>query len=146
MSAAVAIPIISVFASVASTAVSAYSSYRAGEEEEKARKRAAMQARQRAEQLATAKEKEHRRLLATQRARYGAAGMTLEGTPLLVQMESMRESEEELERIKAGGEAYATEQERVGRQAARSGYVGAIGYGVGGVTTLSRIGRYYDWW
>lgn len=143
---AAAIPVIAVVASVASTAYSAYSSYRAGREEKKESRRAAEQARLRAAQRAKAKEKEHRRIIARQKARYLGSGLTMEGSPLLVEMESLKESEEELARIRAGGEAYATEYERAGTAAQRSGYVGAVGAGVRGGESLLRQGRYYDWW
>lgn len=143
---AAAVPIIAVVASVASTAYSAYSSYRAGREEKKEHKRAAAQERLRAHQRADIEAKRHRRVIASQRARYGAAGLTMEGTPLLVEMESLRESEEELTRIRAGGEAGALASERAGRRAQTSGYVEAGGTAIGGATTLARAGRYYDWW
>lgn len=142
--AATVIPII---ISVASTAYSAYSSYQAGREEKREHKKVAEQRRIQAAQRAKIEEKRHRSIIASQRARYGAAGLTMEGTPLLVQMESMRESEEELTRIRAGGEVMAQASERAGRQAQRSGYVEAGGAVLGGATTLTRIaGRYYDWW
>lgn len=134
-----AVPFIAMGAAAVGAGVSVYSAIRAGEEEEKAAKREARRERFAAAQRAEIKRKEHQRLIARQRARYGAAGLTMEGTPLLVQIESMRESEEELARILAGGEMYASEAERAGRAARRSGYVRGVVAGAGGVTTLARI-------
>ncbi|MEM7122067.1 MAG: hypothetical protein AAF563_12360 [Pseudomonadota bacterium] len=48
------------------------------------------------------------RLLATQRARFGKAGVTLQGTPLLVQDETAAEGELEARIIRFGGNVDAT--------------------------------------
>lgn len=141
---AAAIPVISLIVGVASTAYSAYTSYEAGRAEKREYRRGAEQERIQAAQRAKAEEKRHRRVLATQRARYGASGLTMEGSPLLVQMESLEESEEMLARIRAGGEAEALSLERAGRWAQRSGYVEAGGAVLGGVATGTRMA--YDWW
>jgi hypothetical protein len=141
---AAAVPVISVIATVASTAYSAYSSYQAGAEEKKERRRAAEEISRRRELEAQAAERKHRGILATQRALYGAAGVTMEGSPLLVQIESLRESEEELARIRSFGEYEATQQRRLGQMAQRSGYVEAGGEAIRGAGQIPRI--YYDWW
>lgn len=143
---AAAVPIISVVLAVASTATTAYSQYRAGREEKKAGKRAAAQRIREAEQRREIERKRHQRIIATQKARYGAAGLTMEGSPLLVQMESMRESEEELARIMETGYAQARILRRGGKAAQTAGYLGAGATALEGVGTLGRIGRQYDWW
>jgi arginine utilization protein RocB len=74
----------------------------------------------------------------------------MEGSPLLVQMESLKESEEELRRIKEGGEiGYMTASElaqaagkRAG-EAQASGYVGAIG---SAATGTYKYGKEFNWW
>ena len=141
---AAAMGIVSIIATAASPAYSAYSSYRAGKEEKKERRRAATEITRRRELEAQAAEKKHRRILASQRALYGAAGVTMEGSPLLVQIESLKESEEELARIRQFGEYEASQQRRLGSMAQRSGYVEAGGEVVRGVGKIPRI--YYDWW
>jgi len=129
--------------SLASTAYSAYSQYAAGEAEERAEKRRAKELRYRYGVQAAQAEKEHRRLIATQKARYGASGLTMEGTPLLVQMESLKESEEELARIRTFGEMAAGESELLGKLARRAGYARAGGELLGGTARTMRT--YYDW-
>ena len=157
---AAAIPYIMVAAAVASTAVSVYSAAQAGQEAKSAREReagqlqrSAEQSRKAAAQKAEDTRKRHLMLLSAQRARYGASGLTMEGTPLLVQMESMRESEEELRRIIEEGEMgygvsmeSAAEARKIGGQAATSGYVKGFGALTSGVGTIERVGRNYDWW
>ena len=158
--AAGALGYIMVAAAVAGTAVSVYSAVQAGEQAKSAREReagqlerSAAQARKAAALKAEDTRKQHLRLLAAQRARYGASGLEMEGTPLLVQMESMKESEEQLRRIIEEGElGYASqtdaaaESRLIGGQAATSGYVRAAGAGVQGVGTIESIGRNYKWW
>lgn len=139
---AAAAPVIAIVASV----VGAGAALRGGREEEKGSEAAAQEALARSRQEAKDTEKRHRRVLASQRAKYGAAGVTMEGTPLLVQMESMRESEEELSRIVEKGEAEAREYRRGGRAAAASGRIEAVGELAGGATLLTKMGREFDWW
>jgi hypothetical protein len=52
--------------------------------------------------------RESERLLSTQRARYAAAGVTLEGSPLLVQVDSAKQAELEALTIRYGGNVEAT--------------------------------------
>jgi hypothetical protein len=145
-----ALPIITTVATV-------YSIYQARKAEAKQEKRvqqqetrAAEQAKKIAEQTASDEEKRHRAILGTQEARYAASGVTMEGSPLLVQMESLRESEEQLRRIREGGEyeslAYTERAGAAGeraQEARRSGYIEMIGAGAGGTY---QTGRQYDWW
>ena len=112
--------------------------------------RAAEQARKIAGQRADDEAKRHKAIIATQEARYAASGVTMEGSPLLVQMESLKESEEQLRRIREGGEyqsmTYKELAQGAGRragEATRSGYVTAIGKGAGGTY---QTGRNFDWW
>ena len=142
--------------SVVATAASAYSSYSSERSQSKAEDRAkrqqalaAHQARQAAAQRAADEEKRHRMIIASQKARYAALGLEQTGTPLLVELESLRESEEQLRRIKEGGEvAYMTGMELAkaagerARAATVSGYVGGIGQAAAGTY---KIGK-YDWW
>ena len=151
---AAAVPII--LASVG-TAATVYSTMQAGRAESKAESqraaqedRAAERARKIAAQKAEDERKRHKAILGTQEARYAASGVTMEGSPLLVQMESLRESEEQLKRIREGGEVeYMTHKElaqaagRRAGEATRSGYVTALGQGAGGTY---KIGRSFDWW
>ena len=112
--------------------------------------RTAEQARKIAAQRAEDEGKRHKAILATQKARYVASGVTMEGSPLLVQMESLRESEEQIRRIREGGEVeYMTHQElaqAAGKRArARriSGYATAV---TGGARDVYRTGSTYEWW
>lgn len=90
---------------------------------------AAADVRRAAAQKAEDTAKQHRQLLAMQRARYGAAGVSMEGSPLLVQMESLNESENELLRITQAGETeargYETQGTLYGMRAATARQTGA---------------------
>lgn len=65
--------------------------------------------------------RETRRFVATQRARFGAAGVTFTGTPLLVIEDTVREAELDALTIRFGGE---TEAARLRRQAALDRFEG----------------------
>ena len=149
-----AIPVILGVVSVAATV---YSTVQSGQAEksaehriERQQVRAAEQARKIAAQRAADEAKRHRAILGTQEARYGASGVTMEGSPLLVQMESLKESEEQLRRIREGGEVgYMSAMElaqAAGKRAGEaevSGYVGGLG---AAATGAFKYGRAYDWW
>ena len=151
---AAAVPIVLTAVGVGATV---YSTIRAGRAESKAESeratqeaRAAERAREIAAQRAEDEEKRHKAIIATQEARYAASGVTMEGSPLLVQMESLKESEEQLRRIREGGEVeYMTHKElaqaagRRAGEARRSGYVTALAQGAGGTYN---IGKSFDWW
>lgn len=151
---AAAIPVV---LAVVSTAATVYSSVQSGHAEKSAEHaierqnlRAADQAKKIAEQKAADEEKRHKAIIGTQQARYGASGLTMEGSPLLVQVESLKESEEQLRRIREGGEIEATTFKELAQGAAKratgaqaSGYVNAIGSAAGGVY---KTGRAFDWW
>jgi len=148
------LPYVLAAASVASTAVSIYSNIQQGNEAEEAADKAAAQTRAAAQQRALDTEKQHRRIIATQEASYGASGLTMEGSPLLVQMESLKESEEQLRRIREGGELTAGALEERGSEAKTSGYVKAGGSLLSGASSFSNIGKTYaspgktmfNWW
>jgi len=154
---AAAVPVIMMAAAVAGTAVSVYSSVQQGKAQSAAREReasqlarSAAQARTAAAQKAEDAAKEHRRILATQRARYGASGLEFTGSPLLVQIESMREGEEQLRRIIEEGEmGYTSSMESSSEariqagQAMTSGYVNAAGGAIKGAAGMERIYRNY---
>lgn len=149
-----AIPVVLGVVSVASTVYSAVSSSqaetRAEHQVERQQIRAADQARKIAAQKASDEEKRHRAIIATGEARIGASGLKMQGSPLLVQMQSLMESEEELRRIKEGGEiqyqTYAELAQAAGKRAGEaqaSGYVGAIG---SAATGTYKYGKAFDWW
>lgn len=149
-----AIPVI---LAVVSTAATVYSSVQSSQAEKSAEHRierqelrAADQAKKIAAQKASDEEKRHRAIIGTQEARYGASGVTMEGSPLLVQMESLKESEEQLRRIREGGEIQAETFKDLAQGAARrageataSGYVNAVGQAA---TGTYNIGKSFDWW
>jgi len=147
---AAAIPVI---LSVVSTGAALYGTMQQAKAEKRVagqEVRAAEQARKIAAQRAEDEGKRHKAILATQRARYAASGVTMEGSPLLVQMESLRESEEQLKRIREGGEVeYMTHKElaQAAGERARttriSGYTTAV---TEGARDVYKTGRTYDWW
>ena len=151
---AAAIPFIMVGLSVVSTAVGFISSLQAGKAEEKAAERAAAQTRAAAERKAEDTRKQHQRIIAAQKAKYGYAGLTTEGTPLLVQMESIKESEEQLRRILEGGEMEAEAYEEAGERAATSGQIGGVKALLSGAQSFAQVGKTYatpgktmfNWW
>jgi len=134
------ITIISAVVGVAGTAYSAYSSYEKGEAEEEAydEQAAAAGAEAKAKREQAAREEEiHReklkRLMGTQRAVFGAAGVDISsGTPLSILLETAEEGEREAEYIRYGGnvEAVRSEQQArlyslYGSQASKIGTMGA---------------------
>jgi len=151
---AAAIPI---WLAVAGTAATVYSTMQASKAQSRAERdraaqeaRAAEQAKKIAAQRAEDEAKRHKAIIGTQKARYAASGVTMEGSPLLVQMESLKESEEQLRRIREGGEyEYQTHMElaqQAGRRAGearRSGYWSSFGQGASGTYN---VGKGFDWW
>ena len=95
-------------------------------------------------------EKRHRRIIAAQRAMYGRAGVTQEGAPLLVEIESIAESEEQLRRIREGGAIEASrlldEARWRGQLARRHETAGYLGAGSALVSGIHSIGRAAGWW
>ena len=135
----------------ASALASAYASYQSGRAQQDAANFNSAMANQQAKQardVAKIKEENYReqvrRHMATMRAQYSASGVTMEGTPLMVMMDSAREAERDAQRIRYGGEleswAYEGEsglQKMIGKQAYKAGMVGA------GTSLLSGASRAY---
>lgn len=133
---------------VAGTVLSAYSQYEQGQSQKEwseynaaIAERDAAASRQTAEYEATEKRKETQRLLGRQRALYGKAGVTLEGSPLLMMEETASEGEIDALMIEREGKLrsqhYRSEaalSKQKGRAAARAGYWGA------GTTLLTGAG------
>jgi hypothetical protein len=126
-------------ASVAGTAMSAYSEIQQGKEQQQwseynaaVAERDAASAKQSAEYEAGQKRKETQKLLGRQRALYGKAGVTLEGSPLLMMEETASEGEidalmiEREGKLRAGSyQSEAALSRMKGSAAKRAGYYGA---------------------
>ena len=102
-----------------------------------------------ARNAAAIREQQHReqvrRLAAGQRAGYGGAGVTGEGSPLLVMADTLEQAELDAQRIRYGGEVSATglqSQARLqrfqGDQYARAGALGAGTTLLSGAATATR--------
>jgi hypothetical protein len=83
----------------------------------------------------------NRRLLASQRAAYGAAGIGLEGSPLLLQAQTVMDSIREQERIIAG----ASIDEQNARAAGDAAFAEGIAGAIGGVGQAAQIVSSDDW-
>ena len=118
-----AIPIV---IAVIGAAATVYSSVQQGAAQKKASNRAAELARAAAAREAADAAKQHQRVIATQEATYGASGLTMEGSPLLVKQTSLRESQEELRRILEGGSNLSSMYETEGKESQAAGNIGAI--------------------
>lgn len=105
---------------------------------ERASRQARRAGRQRANELRKAADVErerNRRLLASQRASFGAAGVTGAGTPLLVQAQSLIDSIRDQERILAG----ARFEERNAEARADALFLGGI---AGGIAQLGQAASF----
>jgi len=131
---------------IGSALYSAYSSSKAGEAEKRASDKAADRAKLSAAQEARDTEKQHRRVIASQEAIYGASGLTMEGSPLLVQHEALTESKEQLRRIREGGEYSSGIYRSAGSQAQKAGNAGAIQSLLGGASSTYTAGAGFNWW
>jgi hypothetical protein len=140
---AAAIPVLIM---AATTAYSAYSSVQAGKAEKRADDKAADRAEKAAGLEAADTEKLHRRIIASQEARYGAAGLTMEGSPLLVQQEALTESRAQLERIAEGGGYVSGVYKSAGEEAVDAGEAGAIQSLLSGANSTYTAGANYNWW
>jgi len=130
---------ISAVTSMAGTAFSTYSQMQQAREQSKwaeynaaVAERDAETARMNAEYEAGIKRKETEKLLGRQRALYGKAGVTLEGSPLLLMAETAAEGEMDALMIERGGKlqaqryrSEATLSRMKGSAAQRAGYWGA---------------------
>jgi hypothetical protein len=141
-----AVPFIALAVTAASTVYSVYSTEQAGKAEKKGQEEAAAQARRAAEIEARSRASEHRQILASQRATYGGSGLTFEGSPLIVQFESMKKAEEELRNILEGGGIRASAYEAAGEEAQRAARFRSGQYAAGGLESTFKLGRMYNWW
>jgi len=131
----VAIPIIAAVVSIAGTVYYAVSSSQAGEKAEHAEER---QAAVLAEQAGVREEQQRensKRLLATQKSRIGASGITMEGSPLLNQMETQAQFEKDLLNIRRGTQWELSETLSRGQAYKEAGNVRA------GTTLLTGLGK-----
>lgn len=147
---AAALPVIGLVGSLLGTGLSAYGQYQSGQAQKSAYNYNATIATQEAD-VARAKaareEQIHRdklkRLIGTQTALFGAAGVDIgSGSPLLTLMSTAEEGEKEAQWIKYGGEVEATERlneaklnRYYGKQAGRAGRLSA------GSTFLTGLGQ-----
>jgi len=136
-------------ASLVGAAVSAYSAYQQGAQAEyaarynaKVARNQAQAARDAANADADTQRRHYDRVLAAQRARYGASGVQTEGSPLLVMLDSEEEAALDIARVRHGGavaaqglEAEAQLERYQGQRARRQSYLKATAtllVGVGG--------------
>jgi hypothetical protein len=126
------IAIAGVAISAASTVYSAVSSSNAQKQNAKVADYQATMAANAAKTKELQQRELDRRILASQRTKYAASGVTTEGSPLLVMMESQRQAELDAMRIRYGGEVEATGwrarsayYDTLSRQSMASGMIGA---------------------
>jgi hypothetical protein len=139
---------------VAATAASTYANYESGKMQKAAAETSAKLSEQEAANARAAADiraenyaEEAKRREATMRAQYAASGVRMEGTPLLVMMNTAREVEKDVQRIKWGGEAQANAYEGeagLQRMIGKQKYItGAMDAGTTLLTGASRIGGLY---
>ena len=143
---AAAAPVIALVVTAAAAGYSAYSSEKAARAQERSADKAEDRAKRAAALRAADTEKQHRRVIASQEASYGAAGLTMEGSPLLVQQESLKESKEQLNRILEGGQYASDVYKQAGEEASMAGEAGAIKSLLSGSTSVYNQGAGYNWW
>lgn len=131
--------IAAVVATVVAAAVSAYGAYEAGQQQQqeaqyrsKVAKNQAEQAKEAASVAEQNRREDDRRIMATQRAAIGGAGLSTEGTPLFVLLDTAEQSQLDALRIRYGGASTAaglTDEAKhliyQGDQYAKAGYIGA---------------------
>ena len=139
---AAAVPII---IAVVGAAASVVSAQQQGSAQKKAANRAAEQADRAAQLAAEDAAEQHKRAIATQEAMYGKAGVTMEGSPLLVKQTSLKESQEQLRRIREGGINAADMYRTEGSEAQKAGNIKAVGAGINAADSVYKIGNDYDW-
>lgn len=140
--------VVGLVVTIAAAAASAYAAYEQGQQQQAAAqynaklvRNQALQAQYAAEAQAKQREEHTRRLLASQRVAAGASGVTTEGSPLAVMMDSAAQGAYEAGLIRAGGQyqsdalfGEAGIQRFYGQQAAEAGTLRA------GTTLLSGAG------
>ncbi len=134
-----AAPIIGLIVSVVAAGVSAYSAVKQGEaqkEAAEANEEIALANAQAIQEKAKYDEEMHRekvkKILKSQRALYGGSGVDMEGTPLMVQADTMEQGELDAMAIRRGGDVAAAEQRSMaklykmqGKAAQKQGYYSA---------------------
>jgi GTPase len=143
---AAAIPFVMAAVSVAGTAYSFFQNKKAGEERKAEFGRQADQTKEQARLLYQDTQDQHRRIIGRQKAIYGASGVTAEGSPLLVQHESLAQSKEQLRRIQQAGEQNSAALLEQGQQAYEVGQAEGIKSLIGGAGQAYGMGRSFNWW
>jgi len=141
-----AVPYIMMAVAVAGTAYSVSQSAKAGRLTKAGAAREAEQSRLAAAQLARDTAEKHQRTIATQEAMYGASGLTQEGSPLLVQHESMIQSKEQLRRIYEAGENQSLALLSSGEELAMASRAKGTQAVLSGVSEVAKTGSNYSWW
>jgi len=108
-----------------STMVSGGSKLMAGQAESDAYNEQAREARRLGAEKSRVAGLEGRRVVGSQRAGFGAAGVELEGSPMLVMMESIGETMREQESIIAGAKSEEKTLRKKAKQSRMAGYMGA---------------------
>jgi len=75
-----------------------------------------------------------------QKVAFLSSGVSLEGSPLLVLEETRKEGEEEVARIRRGGQIRSDIRQQQGRDAFVSGVLGGISSLAGGVSKAGKVG------
>jgi hypothetical protein len=131
---------------LAGSAASAGGSIFGGTSQKKAAEREADQVRLSTIANVDESRKKSRRILAEQRSRYGYSGLDMEGSPLLVQMESVSEAEDEVNRIMATGRMKEKALKAQGKDAMTSGILSAFGGAAQGASSFIGAGQKSNWW
>lgn len=113
---------------VVGTGISAYGQHQAGKQAEQAYGYNAQLAREQGAEAERVSRRKLKSLLSSQRALYAKAGVDItEGSPLMVLSETAAEGEREALALRRGYRSEAYLQELYGKQAGRTGLVGAAG-------------------
>jgi hypothetical protein len=137
---------------VIGAAAAGYSAYAASEAQsqaanynKKVARNQAQAARDAASIAASNRQEELRRIMAAQRARIGASGVTEEGSPLLVEMKSAEQGQLDLARIAYAGQtrsqAYQSEAILQGFYATRAEQAAQVGAGTSLLNAAARVSR-----
>ena len=146
MAAAAVVPYIMMAVAVAGTAYSVAQSAKAGRMQEAAAAKEAEQSKAAAAQLAQDTAEKHQRTMAVQEATYGASGLTQEGTPLLMQQESLKQSKEQLRRIYEAGENQSLSYLASGEELAMASRAKGNQAILSGISEVAKTGSNYSWW
>lgn len=151
--------VVGTVATVAGTAYSAYESGQAHEEASKAAEEAAAREAEKTELAIQEEEERHRRILATQEAKYAYYGVSISdpygmvGSPLDVRAASLRQAERDIEAIRIGGEAAEESllsesrwEKHMGKSTTIGGYMEAGSSLLTGAGTVAGLGKEYRWW